>query len=225
MQNVVIYSACQVMTSALDALCRAGRKNDVNIIYIHESDKLTGEIICGQTQCIILDIEAHRHAYWLYRLRLSFPNIPFIVTQRRILFSDRVLAEYLGITWLRDYDAILAAWPVFRLTDVIRHEIFSGPGAGVTLTEGDLIMTPKCFHYKINQWLSQRLDDVFSEYPSVIMIIDGFLKGLSVKNIGKKMSISNQMVYEYRKVIMRTLNIQHYHREFFRSLKFQNMDV
>lgn len=222
-KNVVIYSVSQMMTCALDALCRADKKKDVNVICVHESERLADEISGGQTQCIILDIEAHRHAYWLYRLRLRFPDIPFIVTQRRILFSDRVLAEYLGITWLRDYDSILAAWPVFRLTDTIHHEIFSGPGAGVTLTESGLVMTPACFHHEINQWLAQRLDALFHEYPVVVIIIDGFLKGMSVKNIGERMSVSDQMVYEYRKKIMKALNIQHYQREFFCSLKIQIM--
>lgn len=221
---IVIYSASQVMSCALDTLCRVGNKDDMSIICVHEADELKYDIGSWEAQCVILDIVAHRNAYWLYTLRLRFPSVPIIVTQRRILFSDRVLAEYLGMIWLREYDSILAAWPVFSLIDVIGHKIFSGPGAGVTQTKDKLVMSPEFFCHTINKWLRKRLGELFIEYPSAIVVIDGLLKKIPVKTLGEKMSVSSQSIYLHRKKIMNKLHIQHYEREFFRSLQIQILD-
>lgn len=223
-QNIVIYSDNHIMSCALKALCKTDRKNDINVICIHESEKLVREIKGDEILCLVLDMDVHRHAYWLYRLRLRFPDIPLIILQRRILFSDRVVAEYLGMIWLKDYDSVLAAWPVFKLTDVIYHEIFCGVGAGVIQAEKYHDMSPELFNIKINKWLFRRLMNIFHDYPSAIIIIDGILKGISIDAIGKRLSVSIQTVYAHRKMIMETLNVQHYEREFFRSLIIHNSD-
>ena len=80
------------MGFALDALCR-GDSNNLKIICVYDAGKLEEEIDKEETKCVVLDIDAHNHAYWLYRLRARFPDVSIIITQRRILFSDRVLAE------------------------------------------------------------------------------------------------------------------------------------
>lgn len=96
-EKTVIYSTSPIMMVALKTLCRSGRKQKTNIICVNDSDKLADVLSNGEIQCGVLDVKAHRHAGWLYQLRLRFPAVPFIITQRRILFSDRVLAEYLGM--------------------------------------------------------------------------------------------------------------------------------
>ena len=222
-EKTVIYSACPIMTVALKTLCRAGRKKKAEIICVNELDKLTNILNTVQIQYVILDLVAHHQAGWLYQFRLLFPAVPMIITQRRILFSDRVLAEYLGMIWLRKYDAMLAAWPEFRLTDVIDHEVFSGPEAGVPQTNRGTIMPPELFHHTVNKRLRNRLLTIFSGCPVTNVVLDGLIKGEPINKLGESMSLSKETVYQYRRKIIGALNIQHYGREFMRSLKIDEI--
>lgn len=221
-EKTVIYSASPIMMVALKTLCRSDRKQKTEIICVYDPDKLTDVLSAGEIQCAVLDVMAHRHASWLNQLRLYFPAVSFIITQRQILFSDRVLAEYLGMTWLRTYDAILAAWPEFRLTDVVINEIFSGPEAGVPQVTEGTVMPQAVFCDAVNKRLRNRLLGIFTGCPVTTVILDGIIKGVPVNTLGERIFLSRETVYQYRKKIIRALQIEHRGREFMRSLKIDN---
>ncbi|EKJ6041753.1 hypothetical protein PJP40_004640 [Salmonella enterica] len=219
--KIVIYSACPIMADALKVLCRprTKQKQMVDVISVNDPDKLIDVLTMGEIHSVVLDMVAHNHACWIYQLRMGFPEVPFIITQRRILFSDRVLAEYLGMIWLREYDAILAAYPEFLLTEVVSHEIFSGPEAGGTQILDETVITPELFCDAVNKRLCSRLQGIFSGGPVTNAIIEGLINGVPVNKLGGNLSMSSETIYQYRKKIIKALQIQHYGREFARSLK------
>lgn len=221
-EKTVIYSESPIMTVALKTLCWPDRKKKTEVICVYDPDKLADALSCGEIQCVILDVVAHRHASWLNQIRLYFPAVSLIITQRQVLFSDRVLAEYLGLTWLRTYDAILAAWPEFRLTDVVNHEIFSGPESGVPQATERVVMPQQVFFDAVNKRLRNRLLGIFSGCPVTTVVLDGLIKGVPVNTLGKRIFLSRETVYQYRKKIIKALQIEHYSREFMRSLKIDD---
>lgn len=217
--KIVVYSANKIMTIALEALSYPESEKNRSVIVINDLDKLPSIMSTESIQCAILDIAPHSHAYWLYLLRMHLPDVPVIIITRRILFSDRILAEYLGMTWLREYDSAIAAWPGFCLTDIINSEVFSGPEASVPQVISESIMSPEIFRYNVNRRLKYRLQFLFTDCPYMDSVIEGLVKELPVKILGESISLSCQTVYDYRKKIMKELRIQHYEREFIRSLR------
>lgn len=126
------------------------------------------------------------------------------------------------MTWLREYDAIMAAWPEFRLTDVMSHEIFSGPEEGVSPPAEGVLIPPELFCSRVNKRLRNRLLVIFIGCPVMNVVLDDLIKGVSVNKLEERTSLSRYTVYKCREKVMRALQIQHYSREFIRSLKIDN---
>lgn len=208
------------MRDALFHLCRTRNYECYRIICVSGADELMAEARTGKVHCVVLDCAAYLHAYWIYNIRHLYPELNIIISQRMFLYSDRILTEFLGSIWLREYDSILASFPEFSVVDVIYNPVFSTAGSTRMQIGHEKKMDESEFIKVINAWMMNRIRRIFSGCDDCICVIDGVLNGLSVKQICENNHLRYQKVYELRKYIMCFFKIHHFERHFLRSLKF-----
>lgn len=165
---------------------------------------------------IILDIQPRSATGIILMLRKKYPLVSLIFTGDYFLYSDRMVAEYFGGIWLKQYDALMAGYPVTGVAEHITSSLFAGACPQIRLfseatTINDVLPLLK-------MWLSQRLIGVVSSYRMREVVLDWFVRGVSLRETACRLRRSEKVLYHYRSLMMQALGIHHYSRDFIPSL-------
>lgn len=114
LRHAMVYSTEWAKTTALKYLC--GYSDTVKNIYVETVSDVRvlfsrlNETYSDVPDIIVLDIPARDYVGLLCHIRRLHPALPVIITQPRILFSDRAVASWFGHIWLREYDSLMAGY-------------------------------------------------------------------------------------------------------------------
>lgn len=224
--SVLIFSPLWSVLSALQTLCQPGRErkkgtcNERITVVCHRHEILSG-IANSRPDVLVLDISLRASSELLNTIRYFCPDLPVIIVQPRFLFSDRVVAEYFGLVWLKEYDAILAGYPAFGLAEHLTHEAFAGAECGGS-SQCHVITTNKTemsdLYTQLALRLRLRLYDLFRSPRLCDVVMNWLVTGTTPTETGRLLSRSRKLIYHYRGRVMRALNIYNCSRDFIPSL-------
>lgn len=214
--TVLIYSPDWTHRTALENLFSQESLRDGLVIKTAEtvSDLLANSH--SPPALIILDIQPRSAPGIIMTLRRKYPLVSLIFTGDYFLYSDRIVAEYFGGIWLKQYDALMAGYPATGVMEHMTSSLFAGACPSVrifsdTTTINDVLPL-------LDLWLSQRLAGVVSSYRMREVALDWFVRGVSLREVACRLRRSEKVLYHYRCLMMQALGIRHYSRDFIPSL-------
>lgn len=186
-------------------------------------------------QLAIIDVEPRNAALLIFQLRQSNPELKIIMTQRRFLFSDTVVANMFGHIWLIEYATLLSGdahialsvnfsqegelYRSHRLSVICQKSEIAAkyfPDRKDVLTHDSMEAVMKTLKVELFNQLSERL----GSRSLAFMTLTYFVKHKSPLWACKALLCSQKTVYYYRKKVMKALGINSYTHEFIPSLSF-----
>lgn len=216
-----MYSRNTVTGVALEYLCQPKSGCDVYVERTCSIDILFETLSATRPDLLIIDGAPRRHFNLIRELRANWPALSLMATQHYFLFSDRMMQEYFGLLFLKEYDALLAGFPNISATEHVGKE-FAGPEwAGCqrsSLAEipREVVLT------EINQWLRQRLAGVVTSPKARAVAIDLLSQGYTPAEAGKLLGRSHKVIYHHRQVIEKALRLKNPAMELIPSLTFSD---
>lgn len=220
--SVLVYSSCWPVNEAIAGLCQPEKRGKPGqIMQVFSLNDLLRELMTYQPDILVLDISPHQHGGLLNTVRVLFPALPVMIVQSRFLFSDRVVAEYFGHVWLKEYDALLAAWPSLLLQEHLTDQQFSGTqssGYFHSRSRSAGKMPPAELREQFGTLVRKRLYDLTNSPRLCEVVMDWLIQGESVAETGRYLSRSHKVIYHYRCRVMKLLNIRNASKDFVSSL-------
>lgn len=221
--HAVIYSAEWAKATALKYLCsqKAGVYSGIlgNISgltdYLDEKKKTPPDVL-------VLDIPARNYVSLLCYIRRQYPVLPIIITQPKVLFSDRVVAGWFGNIWLREYDSLMAGYPETLLESCVTDSRFSGINAAAACSAGcgGEARDGQMLSY-MERWLSGRLAGCTGSERCAWVVTEWLSRGVSPREVGARLQCSDKLVYHYRWRVIRVLGISGHPGDFIPSLSLK----
>ncbi|HEY2453096.1 MAG TPA: hypothetical protein VGI71_10795 [Scandinavium sp.] len=196
---------------AMKHLCRPLKDKEF-VISLDCIDNIEETIKVHHPNYLLMDLEPRNHSALLSRIRANFPWLPIILAQQRFLYSDKMVAEYLGFMFLVDYDVLMLLYPKMPPSALFIREEFAGPYYYSRKTK-EFTNTVA----SINSWLNARIQGVVDSDRTREIALNWLAKGICPIDVGKKVKLSDKAVYNYRSNIMRALKIKKT-RDFISSL-------
>ncbi|EAA2948310.1 DNA-binding response regulator [Salmonella enterica] len=223
----VVYSPEWVKSTALKYL--SGHSDAGNIFCVKVADGIDGifSLLNENTpDVLILDIPVRDYVSLLCHIRRRYPALPVIITQSRILFSDRAVASWFGNIWLREYDSLMTGYPDTLISDCVTDPQFAGvncSAACATGCQGGMsdIQILGC----MERWLCALLTERMESGRCARMVTEWLSRGLSPREVGERLRCSEKLVYHYRWKVIRALGITGHPRDFIPSLSLKTGPV
>ncbi|WNI88062.1 hypothetical protein [Citrobacter portucalensis] len=209
----LVYSENWVHQTALEHICQA----DSQILSVQSFSGTSG---CSKKRqavpdIVILDISPRKYVMLILKIRQTWPGVYIFFTRPAFLFSERVVADFFGGIWLKEYDAIMSGWPEFCFSHCLTSPTLSGAYAPVKMihkqsVENEVISELEIFlHERLSHIISLRASDIVFRW---------LLSKLSLSEICQQSGLKEKTIYHYREETMRRLQIRHYSRDFSTSL-------
>lgn len=230
LQHAIVYSTEWAKTIALKYLCghsACGKEvfvettGDLRTLFSRLSTKST-EV----PDIIVLDIPARDYVGLLCHIRRLHPALPVVITQSRILFSDRAVASWFGNIWLREYDSLLAGDPGALIGSCLTDLQFAGTySSAACSTECPGRMSDAILLNHVERWLCGRLTERIGSGLCAQVATEWLSRGISAQEVGKRLNRSDKLVYHYRSRIIQELRISGHPRDFIASLSLKEGPV
>lgn len=224
MKHIILYSAEWAKLAALKFLCGYSEYDSKVCIKNTQS---VGELVFllnkKAPDMILLDIPARDYISLLCHIRQRYPDLPVIITQSTVLFSDRTVASWFGNIWLRDYDSLTAVYPDIPVHSVITDNQFAGTDSAAACPAGcpgsvDDMQLLGCMEH----WLCQRLSQRVGGERCAQVVTQFLSQGVSPQETGKCLRRSDKLIYHYREKVIRSLGISRHPGDFIPSLTLKN---
>lgn len=215
--TVLIYSQLWPVAEALTGLCSNEDVRDRNVVAVMFQEDILMEIMRVQPELVILDISPRVSCALLNKLRHYHPSLSVIITQPRFLFSDRVVAEYFGNIWLKEYDSLLAGYPAVLLPEHLIYDALAGIECGGTSFYRGYTELP-VLQESLTDRIRCRLFDISGSSRLCEVVMEWLVKGVTPLETGLSLARSSKVVYHYRWQAMRLLNIHNPAKDFIPSL-------
>ncbi|WP_146749048.1 hypothetical protein [Enterobacter sp. 148H3] len=215
-KKVLIYSPCWPIANALERMSLNDSINADLLCVVRELESVFNEILSFLPGLLIMDISLRDNCGLINSIRLQLPELPIIIVGYRYLFSDRVVAEYYGGILLKEYDALLAGYPVYKIQHHLTEVCFSGNYNGRGSCK--LSNNPTTLIQELEGQLRKRLFDLTRSPRLCEVSMDWLIKGRSSVQMYKGLISNQKLIYHYRSKTMRYLKIRHYSRDFIRCL-------
>ncbi|MEG2398560.1 MAG: hypothetical protein RSA95_00390 [Citrobacter sp.] len=215
-ETVLIYSPDWTHGVALKNLFISG---DDGAHYILRTDTSAAGVFGSDgffPDLIILDMSPRDSVASIIFLRRQYPDVKLIFTRQYFLYSDRMVAEYFGGIWLKEYDALMAGYPDTGVMEHITSPLFSGPQPPVRILSDTV--TIQVVLGSLEQWMRRRLAGVISSPRTREVSLDWLIRGVSLRETAQVLRRSEKVMYHYRWRMMQALGICHYSRDFIPSL-------
>lgn len=214
--TVLIYSPNWTHRKALENLF--SQESLSNGLVIKKAATVSDLLVSSHSPpvLIILDIQPRSAPGIILALRRKYHFVSLIFTGDNFLYSDRMVAEYFGGIWLKQYDALMAGYPETGVVEHITSSLFAGACPPVRIFSD--AMTVSDVLPLLNSWLSQRLVGVVSSYRMREVVLDWFVRGVSLRETACRLRRGEKVLYHYRSLVMQALGIHHYSRDFIPSL-------
>ncbi|MBB1199197.1 hypothetical protein EGM70_02610 [Enterobacteriaceae bacterium 89] len=202
--RTLVHSRNQLVRIALKNLCQ----QDINNSEVICTDNIDEFITCltkYKPDYLVMDTPARECAYLIYDIREKYPTLPIVLVQKEFLFSDRVVAEYFGSVILKEYNALLSTWPSTLPSGLFRDESFCGPKF---YFRASFKNNGKNISAEINRWMRTRLEGIVQSRRAREVSLNWLAKGIPPLRVSKKIDRSDKVVYFYRSIVMRDLNIE-----------------
>ncbi|MDM2843551.1 hypothetical protein OGY83_07900 [Citrobacter sp. Cpo090] len=230
LQHVIVYSMEWAKTVALKYLC--GHSADGKEIFIETTGDLRtlfsrlSEKSSDVPDIIVLDIPPRDFVGLLCHIRHLHPALPVVITQSRILFSDRAVASWFGNIWLREYDSLMAGYPDVLIDSCLTDLRFAGAySSAACSTECPGRMSDAQLLNRVEQWLCGRLTERIGSGICAQVATEWLSRGISAHEVGKRLNRSDKLVYHYRSRIIQELRISGHPRDFIASLSLKEGPV
>ncbi|PLC63462.1 hypothetical protein B9P82_13245 [Citrobacter sp. L55] len=146
----------------------AGGYDNLSLSLSSKTDMCDGTVsfvdsICksGMTpEMVIIDLPARSNVGLIVTLRKNFPETVMMFVQKGFLYSDRMVAEYMGGILLKEYDVIFACYPHFSITEFISSGDLNFPQPPVRVLGKEI--TIKQVLNALDCWIGQRLPNMIS---------------------------------------------------------------
>lgn len=165
---------------------------------------------------IILDMPPRDSVSLIISLRRKYPDVNLVFTRQFFLYSDRMVAEYFGGIWLKEYDALMAGYPDVGVMEHIASPLFAA--AIPPVRELSDTVTIQVVLGSLEQWIRRRLSGVMSSPRIRSVVLDWLVQGVSLRETARVLSRSEKVMYHYRWLTMQALGIRHCNRDFIPSL-------
>ncbi|HII3146303.1 TPA: hypothetical protein ACY3HI_004754 [Citrobacter braakii] len=215
-ETVLIYSPDWTHGVALEKLFLSGGQG---VDYIFRINMSVADVFGSDglfSNLIILDMSPRDSVALIVFLRRQCPDVKLLFTRQYFLYSDRMVAEYFGGIWLKEYDALMAGYPDTGIMEHITSPLFSGPWSPVRILSDTV--TIQVVLGSLEQWIRRRLPDVISSPRIREVSLDWLIRGVSLRETARVLRRSEKVMYHYRWQMMRGLGIRHYSRDFIPSL-------
>lgn len=231
---VLIYSSVWPISQALVSLCCSNEFNrhlskGAGVVAVSNTKDILSEINEVKPGILVLDISLRDNCGLISIIRHYYSSLPIVVVQSHFLFSDRVVAEYFGHIWLKEYDALLAGYPTLSLQDHLSHSGFAGTSCGGSSgyhSDPHNGNDPENLLREMTTRLRLRLYDLMKSPRLCEVVMDWLAAGVAPAEVGRSLSRGSKVIYHYRGQVMRTLNIHRGIRDFIPSVtvKFRQDD-
>ncbi|ECY4325439.1 hypothetical protein AU954_07770 [Salmonella enterica subsp. enterica serovar Enteritidis] len=222
--TVIICAVNNIMRTALKQISVPAGKRKSRVICLSCLSDLIQTVEQQRPDCIIIDAAPRQCLFLLFTLRCRFGCLPVIFTRKTFLFSDRIATEFFGSVLLRDYDALMNAFPQSRLSNLPSNQAFAGPEysgsapvykltPGINISEDTLVLI-------LNIWLQFRLLGIISSVTGRKIIMSCLIDGMSVEKMAERMQVSDKSIYYHRSKIMKKFGIRRSSDEFIMSFRF-----
>ncbi len=222
--TVIICAVNHIMRTALKHLSVPTDKKRSRVICLSRLRDIIQAAEQHQPDCIIIDAAPGQCLSLLYTLRFRFGCLPVIFTRKKFLFSDRIAAEFFSGVLLRDYDALMNAFPQSTPVDLPHDEAFAGPeysgSAPVYKVTARTGMSEDTLVRVLNIWLLSRLSGIIPSVTGRAIIMFCLIDDMSVEKMANRMQISDKSIYYHRSKIMKMLEIRRTSHDFIKSFRF-----
>lgn len=211
--TVVVYSQSWVYQIALEHICR------IEKLTLHYNPCQVFSDFSGDCQWIpgivILDISPRESVGIILKIRKKWPGVYIFFTRQRFLFSDRVVADFFGGIWLKEYDALMAGLPGVGFSHNLISPLFSGGYAPAR--DSDEQQGEEKMMRDLDFFLHQRLSAIVTRRGADI-VLQWLIKNIPLAEICRLTGLKEKTVYHYRELTMKRLGIRHFSRDFIASL-------
>lgn len=226
LRHAMVYSTEWAKTTALKYLC--GYSDTVKNIYVETVSDVRvlfsrlNETYSDVPDIIVLDIPARDYVGLLCHIRRLHPALPVIITQPRILFSDRAVASWFGHIWLREYDSLMAGYPEMLINACVADSQFAGTYSSAACAAGcpgganDAQVLGG-----MERWMCGRLTDRTGSVRCARVVTGWLSRGVSPQETGDQLQRSDKLMYHYRWRVIRALDITGHPRDFIPSLSLK----
>lgn len=164
----------------------------------------------------VLDMLPRESIATVVSLRKLYSNIKIIFVGNYFLYSDRMVAEYFGGIYLKEYNAVLAGYPDIVIDDHLSSNLFSGAYPPIRTLDKeksvDGIIT------SLERWIKDRLTGVMPSPRVREIVLRWLVKGAAPAEVARILGRSDKVMYHYRWLMIRALGIRRGRREFIASL-------
>lgn len=224
--SALVYSPVWPVSQALVNLCLPEETGWCftelpDVVAVRYSDDILPKINEMKPDILVMDISLRVNCGLLSIIRHYYPALPIVAVRSHFLFSDRVVAEYFGYIWLREYDALLAGYPAVLLQEHLSHPGLAGTECGgsssyhlVTRNVEDTEIVRR----EMTFLLRLRLYDLMKSPRLCEVVMDWLAGGVAPAEVGESLSRSSKVIYHYRWRVMRALNMNRGIRDFIPSV-------
>ncbi|POT57848.1 hypothetical protein C3432_07855 [Citrobacter amalonaticus] len=215
--GALIYSPNWTHRVALEYLVYDKREQTTQIIK--SSDTLTTILQENESYTpilCVLDMLPRNSVSAILSLRKMYPEIAIVFVGNYFLYSDRMVAEYFGGIYLKEYDAILAGYPDISMNEHIISTLFSGAYPPIRNINKDISV--ESVLASLECWIKDRLTGVMPSPRVREIVLKWLVKGASPAEVARILGRSDKVMYHYRWLMIRALGIRKGGREFIASL-------
>lgn len=227
-KKMLVCSPQWPILQTLDIFCRdlyykcSGESLDI-ISTQCESDVIN-MLRANNPSLFIWDGELHANISLLIEVRRSYPNMPILVIQPYFLFSDKVIAKFMGQVGLLDYIGVMSDsfHDVFLM---LRHNVFFLNSSsslqfflGVPNINEFLTLTEDAIISSLNHYLINEMYTMGMPAKVIDVVMKWLVHGVPIRKCAKRIGLSEKTIYHYRQIIIRSLGIHNVPRNFRRSL-------
>ena len=213
--KIFIYSEDWIHAIALQHLICGKHTDDEFDIEIKDGISTLCRPSFHKPYAIIIDAKPSQYVSLILTLRKLYPNTFLICTQRFFLYSDRIVSEYFGGIFLKEYDALMSGYPEVSIVDHISSQLFSGAYPPLRHFDEDYVQD---ILFSLNKWLRKRLPGLISSSQALEINMKWLIRGISLRDTARHLRKSDKLVYHYRRLMMKALGINHYSRDYIQSL-------
>ncbi|HCR3451182.1 TPA: hypothetical protein ON570_004866 [Citrobacter werkmanii] len=225
--NGIVYSTEWVKAIALKYLCgHAGNNKNSGINIARDIQEVLFLLNEKSPDWIVLDIPARDYVSLLCHIRRQYPALPVIITQSRILFSDRAVASWFGNIWLREYNCLMAGYPGTPVSACVTDPRFAGTSsAAACVTECQGNPCDGQVLNRMERWLCGRLSERMTSGRCARVVTGWLSHGISPRDAGSQLRRSEKLMYYYRWRVMQELGISGHPANFIPSLSLKEGPV
>lgn len=213
--KIFIYSEDWIHANALQHIICGTHTDDEFDIEIKDSISTLCTSSFHKPYAIIIDARPSQYVSLILTLRKNFPDTFLICTQRFFLYSDRIVSEYFGGIYLKEYEALMSGYPEVGIADHIASQLFSGAYPPLRHFDDD---NAEDIMKSLNKWLRKRLPELIRSSKVREINLDWLARGVSLRDTARRLRKSDKLVYHYRWLMMKALGINHYSRDYIQSL-------